>query len=64
MPRACERVLWGMPATQENPSTDVSRRWMYATGALTAALIFQFMWWNKKAPEVLKSLGSGKSGGY
>ena len=37
---------------------------MYATGVMGVLLVAQFMWWNKKAPEVLKSIEAGGSGGY
>ena len=36
----------------------VSANWKYATFGLSALLVVQFWWWNKKAPDVLK-LGAG-----
>jgi hypothetical protein len=32
--------------------------WKWATFALVGVAVFQFWWWNKKAPQVL-NLGSG-----
>lgn len=31
----------------------VSSAWMWATVALTGALVVQFKWWDKRAPQVL-----------
>ena len=36
----------------------VSENWKYATFALGGLLVVQFLWWNYKAPEVLR-LGKG-----
>ena len=36
----------------------VSENYKYATYAFGGLLVLQFLWWNKKAPEVLK-LGGG-----
>ncbi len=33
---------------------ETSRNWKYATFGLGALLVVQFLWWNQKAPEVLK----------
>jgi len=49
-------------APEENPSDQVSANWKYATIGLIGLAAFQFWWWNKKAPQVLK-LGEAKSGG-
>lgn len=35
----------------------VSKNYQYATYALTGLLVLQFLWWDKKAPEVLKLRG-------
>lgn len=51
-----------MAATPEENPKRVSPYWMYATVGLTALVIAQAIWWNNKAPQVLK-LGEG-DGGY
>lgn len=40
-------------------ANQVSKNYQYATFALSGLLVLQFLWWNQKAPEVLK-LGQGR----
>jgi hypothetical protein len=44
-------------------NSQVHPAWKYATLGLSALVVGQFFWWNKKAPEVLK-LGKAGGGGY
>lgn len=63
MPPSGNPLLWAMATPEENPKR-VSPYWMYATVTLAGLVIVQALWWNAKAPNVLKELGDGGDGGY